>query len=88
MHRDDLKRYSEKKNMHGAHGSTHGKWRFEMINIKISTDGAAFERGYEATEVAAILRSIADRISGADDINTPIVVKDSNGNWCGTYEVD
>ena len=59
-----------------------------MINIKIETDNAAFERGYEATEVAAILRSIADRISGADDINVPIVIKDLNGNRCGSYEVD
>ena len=59
-----------------------------MITIKIDTDGAAFERGYEATEVAAILRNIADRISGADDINASIVIKDSNGNRCGLYEVD
>ena len=59
-----------------------------MITIRIITDGAAFERGYESFEVAAILRTIADRISGADDINASIVIKDSNGNRCGSYEVD
>ena len=58
------------------------------INIKIETDNAAFDNGYEAPEVATILRSIADRISGADDINVPIVIKDLNGNRCGSYEVD
>ena len=59
-----------------------------MITIKINTDGAAFDNGYKAPEVATILRSIADRISGADDINTPIIVKDLNGIRCGSYEVD
>ena len=59
-----------------------------MINIKINTDGAAFERGYEATEVAAILRTVANRISGEDDINASICIVDSNGNRCGSYGVD
>ena len=59
-----------------------------MINIKIETDNAAFDNGYKAPEVATILRSIADRISGADDINVPIVIKDLNGIRCGSYEVD
>ena len=59
-----------------------------MITITIKTDGAAFERGYEATEVATILRSIANRISGEDDINASICIVDSNGNRCGSYEVD
>ena len=59
-----------------------------MINIKINTDGAAFDNGYEATEVAAILRTIANRISGEDDINASICIVDLNGNRCGSYEVD
>ena len=59
-----------------------------MITITIKTDGAAFDNGYKAPEVAAILRTIADRISGADDINVPIVIRDINGNRCGSYEVD
>ena len=58
------------------------------INITIKTDGAAFDNGYKAPEVATILRSIADRISGADDINVPILIKDLNGIRCGSYEVD
>ena len=59
-----------------------------MITITINTDGAAFDNGYKAPEVARILRSIADRISGEDDINTSIVIRDINGNRCGSYEVD
>ena len=59
-----------------------------MINIKIETDNAAFDNRYKATDVARILRTIADRISGEDDINASIGVMDSNGNRCGSYEVD
>ena len=50
-----------------------------MINIKFSTDNAAFEDNPD--EVADILQTLADywRENG----HLPDLVRDSNGNKCG-----
>jgi len=54
-----------------------------MITIKIDTDNAAFE--YERSEIARILREIADRIERGEEVNFAM---DYNGNKVGRVEYE
>ena len=56
------------------------------VKIEIKTDNAAFE-DYTGSEVARILRELADNVDGESRI-TPQPLKDSNGNTVGKVEVD
>lgn len=53
-----------------------------MINIKISTGGAAFEEDY-TFETARILRELADKIEAGRE---PASINDINGNKCTRIE--
>lgn len=59
-----------------------------MIKITIDTDGAAFAGDYRGSEVARILRVIADKIEDYGDAwTTDKAAQDINGNSCATMEV-
>jgi len=53
--------------------------RIEQVRIVIETGNAAFDDA-PATEIAAILRRMADRIEETGLLPVP---RDSNGNKCG-----
>jgi hypothetical protein len=55
-----------------------------MITIELYDSGAAFE-DTPATEIARILRSLAERFAAG---NPPEVLRDINGNQCGTVSFD
>jgi hypothetical protein len=60
-----------------------------MIILRIQMTNAAFQDGASGHEVAAILRSLADRIDGetlsaSDDTK---LLKDTNGNIVGHFDV-
>jgi len=66
-----------------------------MVRINISTEGAAFanERGNytnysKNTEVARILRKLADQISDNPDVSwESVILIDQNGNSAGSFIV-
>jgi hypothetical protein len=55
--------------------------------IKVNMDNAAFT-DEEGTELARILRKLADNIDGGglDELSNKLL-KDINGNTCGTFKV-
>lgn len=56
----------------------------ERITIVIETNSAAFENA-PASEIATVLRAMADRI---EEAGIPPVPRDSNGNVCGSVTVE
>lgn len=55
-----------------------------MLRLRIDTDGDAFASGNGPSEVATILRRIAQHVEvGRLDCN----VIDSNGNTCGQWDL-
>ena len=52
-----------------------------MITITIKTDNDAFEDGNRPTEVARILRDLADSLDGNEYL--PVNIRDVNGNHVG-----
>lgn len=55
-----------------------------MIRIEINTDNAAFDGSDERTEIARILKTLADKI---EQHHNPEVIMDVNGNRCGSIKV-
>lgn len=55
----------------------------EKIQINIETVNSAFDEGNMNSEVARILRSMADRIEEGFEVGT---LRDVNGNKTGTVE--
>jgi hypothetical protein len=51
----------------------------KKFTVVIQTENAAFEE--PATELARILRELADRVEGGQ--LPPMTIHDSNGNRCG-----
>lgn len=56
-----------------------------MITITINNSGAAFIDESPREEIARILRELAIRI---EEGQTPTIVRDVNGNNCGTVDMD
>ena len=56
-----------------------------MLTVKIKTGNAAFEDGNLETELARILRQLADKIENG---YTEGKLMDINGNSVGTYELE
>jgi hypothetical protein len=58
-----------------------------MITIKINTDNAAFSELSTGTEVARILRELADKVYGQELNYNFWTLVDKNGNKVGKAEV-
>jgi len=56
-----------------------------MIKIEINNSGASFVDEGPREEIARILRELAIRI---EEGQTPTIVRDLNGNKCGTVTMD
>lgn len=62
----------------------------QRITINLHTGNAAFDGTNSADEVSRILRDLADRIErdcDDDGIMCPRVLRDVNGNVCGSVTV-
>lgn len=61
----------------------------KKFRLTIECENDAFADGTATQEIAAILRKLAERVSGAfeDDFFKYRNVTDSNGNVCGTFRL-
>lgn len=58
-----------------------------MFSLSFDTDNIAFTEAESPTEIARILRALADRIEEADLEDQEGIVQDRNGNTVGTFEM-
>lgn len=55
-----------------------------QFRLHVSCDNAAFEEGM-ATELARILRDVAERLERGEDCGSWVNVRDINGNVVGSF---
>lgn len=56
-----------------------------MLRLRINTDGDAFAHGNGPSEVAYLLRLLANRVATGNEFDG--FIRDSNGNTCGQWDL-